>query len=60
MAAKETKEGESEPPQSAVKKIDGFGAGAGVVQVSTVRSRRGARPKPREVTLFDRGRSTHK
>ncbi len=40
---------ESEPPQSAVEKIDGCGAVAGVVQVSPVRARRGARPKPREM-----------
>ena len=40
---------ESEPLQSAVEKIDGCGVVAGVAQVSPVRARRGARPKPREV-----------
>ncbi len=40
---------ESEPPQSAVEKNDGCSAVAGVVLVSPVRARRGARPKPREV-----------
>ncbi len=40
---------ESEPPLSGVEKIDGGGALAGVVQVSPVRVRGGARPKPREV-----------